>query len=200
MNAAFVRVLGAAVVLSVLGAALHASLAPWIGSPVALRGVFVVLGACMLGLQWIDGAPLAGRSVLDFGCGSGVLGIAAALCGASQVVAVDNDPQALLATAQNAERNGVADSVEVVAAGDWHERSSLGPSVDVVLANILAGPLVELAPKLLSVLRKEGEIVLSGILEHQALMVSSAYQSGCAMQPAVEQEGWVRLSGVRLAQ
>lgn len=141
-------------------------------------------------LEWIDGADLDGAEVIDFGCGSGVLAIAAALKGARQVLAVDNDPQALLATAENAERNGVADRVRAVAperVGD--------AAVDVVLANILAGTLVDLAPALGGRVRAGGMLVLAGILQDQADAVSAAYAGRFPVLRVSRREGWVRLAG-----
>jgi ribosomal protein L11 methyltransferase len=121
-------------------------------------------------LEWIDGARLEGASVVDFGCGSGVLAIAAALKGARQVIAVDNDPQALLATAENAERNGVADRIHMVSAEAFETSEA-----DVVMANILAGTLIRLAPLLSAAVRPGGTLVLAGILDYQAPAVAAAY-------------------------
>ncbi len=138
---------------------------------------------------------VAGRRVVDYGCGSGILGIAAALKAAERVICVDNDPQALEATADNASRNSVTDLVQCLAAEVYSEKSA-----DFVLANILAGPLVELAPTLLESVRIGGMIVLSGILKEQAGMVIDAYQGNCADIYQRELDGWVRLEilGVHL--
>ena len=145
-------------------------------------------------LQWLDTLDLEGKRVVDFGCGSGILGIAAALKGANEVVCVDNDPQALEATAANAFRNGVQNRILVTAPEDF----SATP-VDIVLANILAGPLIELAPVLMACARPGGWIVLSGILENQAESVAEAYSAGCAAIGVESHQGWVRLSGQRTA-
>jgi len=145
-------------------------------------------------LEWIDGVDFSGLRVLDFGCGSGVLGIAAALKGATSVCCVDNDPQALLATADNAARNGVSSTLRCFLPEDW----SAG-HYDVILANILAGPLIELAPKLTACLRLEAQIVLSGILQHQAGEVAAAYANACGPMAQQQREEWVRLHGRRLA-
>ena len=140
-------------------------------------------------LEWIDQVDLKGRSVLDFGCGSGVLAIACRLKGAAPVIAVDHDPQALEATADNARRNGLGGTIDCRLPADFEP----GP-VDCVLANILAGPLIELATLLSSSLRPGGELALSGILDDQADAVAAAY----ARQPLelidrTHRDGWVRL-------
>lgn len=141
-------------------------------------------------LQWIDGHVFAGQNVVDYGCGSGVLGIAAALKGANRVVCVDNDPQALEATAANAERNNVTPQIVCQAPDAFHERQA-----DVVLANILAGPLIELAPVLQASLRSGGHVVLSGVLEEQAQAVVQAYSRQCGDLDVSAQDGWVRIHG-----
>ncbi|MDF9392136.1 MULTISPECIES: 50S ribosomal protein L11 methyltransferase [Methylococcus] len=144
-------------------------------------------------LEWLDAADLHGASVLDYGCGSGILGVAAALLGAARVHAVDIDPQALAATVENARQNRVGDRIEVALPWDLVDGES-----DIVLANILANPLMELADALRSRLRPDGRIVLSGILAEQADAVASVYaRKGFEMEPAVLSEGWVRLAGVR---
>jgi ribosomal protein L11 methyltransferase len=143
-------------------------------------------------LEWLETVPLAGATVLDYGCGSGILAIAACLYGAARVIAVDIDPQALQATRQNAETNGVADRIET-----WLPDLAPTDAVDVVLANILAGPLVQLAPRLLAALRPGGRLVLAGLLERQADEVRAAYAAGLAFEPALAREGWTRLSGAR---
>ena len=142
-------------------------------------------------LQWIDGHDFKGQTVIDYGCGSGVLGIAAAIKGALKVVCVDNDPQALEATRDNAARNGVADTIRVLSPEQYEPGQS-----DVVLANILAGPLVELAPVLLASLRPAGSLVLSGVLEAQADEVAAAYRAQTDTLAVVTDDGWVRLSAL----
>lgn len=138
-------------------------------------------------LEWIDSAELDGCSVIDFGCGSGILAIAAALKGARKVIAVDHDPQALLATADNAERNGVADRITCLAPAEFQPEAA-----DCILANILAGPLIELAPLLSGCITAGGSLVLSGILAEQANAASKAYaELGQTSQS--ERDGWVRL-------
>jgi ribosomal protein L11 methyltransferase len=141
-------------------------------------------------LEWLDAQDLDEKRVVDYGCGSGVLGIAAALKGATIVVCVDNDPQALEATAANARRNGVDDRVICQAPEDFSETAA-----NLVLANILAGPLVGLAPRLAGCLRPGGHIVLSGVLEEQATQVAEAYgKLGIELVPE-SMNGWVRLTG-----
>jgi ribosomal protein L11 methyltransferase len=139
-------------------------------------------------LEWLDGHDVRGRRIVDFGCGSGILGIAAARLGAAVVVCVDNDPQALEATAVNAARNDVADRLVCRAPEGFAESEA-----DVVLANILAGPLIELAPLLSACLKPGGNLVLSGLLEEQAEDVAAAYRSACSRSGSAELDGWVRL-------
>ena len=146
-------------------------------------------------LEWLDRQPCAGKTVLDYGCGSGILALAAALLGASQVHAIDNDPQALIATQDNAERNNVADIVSVIRAG---EPECLVLHADILLANILAAPLIELAPLLQLLLAPEGVLVLSGLLESQIEAVQSAYASSIVFEAPVMREEWVRLEGKKL--
>ena len=140
-------------------------------------------------LQWIDKQVMTDLNVLDFGCGSGVLGIACALKGASNIICVDNDPQALEATLDNAERNQVSNRVHCLSPEAYHQGQ-----VDVVLANILAKPLVDLKPELLKNLRPGGQIVLSGILESQVDMLVSAYQDSCEEISVNLQDGWARIA------
>lgn len=141
-------------------------------------------------LEWLDGHEIQGKSVIDYGCGSGILALAAALLGAASVIGVDNDPQALVATLDNAQRNGV--NIRV-----YLPKEAPSEPVDILLANILAGPLIELAPRLAARVKPGGAIALSGILPEQAASVSAAYQEWFTMAPAVEQDGWIRLEGVK---
>ena len=141
-------------------------------------------------LQWMGAHDFRGQSVVDFGCGSGVLGIVAAIKGAVDVIGVDNDPQALLATADNAGRNNVAKKVSVLGPSQYKPEP-----VDVVLANILAGPLIELAPLLMASLRPGGWLVLSGLLENQIEEVTAAYAPGFDELIITTDEGWVSIHG-----
>ncbi|MGB1220849.1 MAG: 50S ribosomal protein L11 methyltransferase [Alcanivoracaceae bacterium] len=144
-------------------------------------------------LEWLDGASLAGKQVLDFGCGSGVLAIAALLLGAERAVCCDIDPQALIATRDNAGRNGVLDRVQTCLPADM----PAAQHYDLVVANILAGPLQELSPTLTGFCRPGGELVLSGILASQAEDVASCYRKTFTMEPMAQRGDWVRLSGTR---
>lgn len=145
-------------------------------------------------LEWLDGQPLDGCTVIDYGCGSGILGIAALLLGAQRVIAVDNDPQALLATRANAERNHIAPERLVTCLPG--QLPDDGPA-DVMVANILAGPLQELAPLLTGLTRPGGRIALSGILAEQAEAVASAYRAAFELAPIAQRAEWVRIDGVR---
>jgi ribosomal protein L11 methyltransferase len=138
----------------------------------------------------MDGHDFDGETVLDYGCGSGVLGITAAIKGATTVICVDNDPQALTATRDNAQRNAVEETIACLAPEQFEP-----PAADVVLANILAGPLVELAPRLSAALRQGGSLVLSGILEGQAQEVENAYAGTFPKLEKKIMDGWVLLTG-----
>ncbi|MEO1575432.1 MAG: 50S ribosomal protein L11 methyltransferase [Pseudomonadota bacterium] len=146
-------------------------------------------------LEWLGNRDdLSGQRVLDFGCGSGILAIAACKLGARDVTALDNDPQALIATRDNAQRNGVADHINVVPA-------PLADSApfDIVLANILAGPLVALAETLIRALAPGGHLVLSGLLADQVDEVSAAYAHTVSWASPAITGDWVRLDGARAA-
>jgi ribosomal protein L11 methyltransferase len=149
-------------------------------------------GTTALCLEWLDGAAVAGRTVLDYGCGSGVLAIAAARLGAKRVWATDNDPQALLATRENAARNGVEGALTLCT-----PESLPAPRVQLLLANILARPLMELAPRFGELLETGGQLVLSGILEQQEQDIRRAYGPGFEFQESARREGWLRLVFVR---
>jgi ribosomal protein L11 methyltransferase len=143
-------------------------------------------------LQWLDGHPPDNQRVLDYGCGSGILAIAALKLGAAAVWGVDIDEQALWASRENAARNGVD-------AGLMTGLPEALPDqrFDLLLANILANPLIELAPRLAGLVRAGGDLVLSGILAEQAETVRAAYECWFSLSDAVERGGWVRLHGVR---
>ncbi|HKT32287.1 MAG TPA: 50S ribosomal protein L11 methyltransferase [Gammaproteobacteria bacterium] len=143
-------------------------------------------------LEWLDTAALAGKSVLDYGCGSGILAIAAARLGAARVHAVDNDPQALTATRENACRNRVDAQIEI----GPPENLPAAP-VDVVLANVLAAPLIELAPRFAAGVKAGGKLVLSGILSDQDREVHAAYAPWFRFGPGAQREGWLRLDAQR---
>ncbi len=143
-------------------------------------------------LAWLDAAPLTHAQVIDYGCGSGILAVAAAKLGAATVHAVDIDPQALTATRDNAARNGVAERIHTCAP----ERLP-AVTADIVIANILAGPLVELADHLSALLKPGAHLVLSGLLAEQADAVQRAYAATVTWEPPAQQQEWVRLHGVR---
>lgn len=144
-------------------------------------------------LEWLDGADLAGKSVLDYGCGSGILAIAAAKLGAKRVWAVDIDPQALLASDDNASENEVEDRIELFRPAEL----PTGLRVDVLLANILAGVLVRLAPEFGQRVKPGGRLALSGILEQHADAVQAVFSRDFAFDPPRRREDWVLLEGTR---
>ncbi len=147
-------------------------------------------------LEWLDSLNMNGCTVLDYGCGSGILAIAALLLGAEKAIAVDNDPQALIATRDNALRNHIDPQRLLTFTPEQLPRDSL---VDITVANILAGPLQSLAPVLAQHTRTDGLIALSGILEEQADAVTESYRPYFALQPTTIKDGWVRISGEKLA-
>jgi ribosomal protein L11 methyltransferase len=140
-------------------------------------------------LQVLESLPLAGRRVIDYGCGSGILGIAALKLGAAHVTAVDLDHQALLATRDNAAANGVALHIDVKGVDSSGVAGGLRPAY-CVLANILAGPLIELAPVLTGACEPGGYLVLSGLLTTQAYAVEAAYTAAFDMVQVVERDEW----------
>ena len=152
-------------------------------------GTHVTTALC---LEWLDAHPPLEREVIDYGCGSGILAIAAGKLGARCVRAVDIDPQALLATTENAGHNGMGRRVEVL----FPEALDARP-VDLVIANILANPLIGLAESLACRVTLQGHIVLTGILAEQAADVMAAYRPWFEFRDPVEREGWVLLEGVK---
>jgi ribosomal protein L11 methyltransferase len=145
-------------------------------------------------LEWLDGFPLSGLRVLDFGCGSGILALAALKLGAAFACAVDIDAQALIATRDNARHNGLLAQLEIRASRDH----SPGP-FDLVLANILAGPLRQLAPDLAR-LCPAGTLLLAGLLDAQAAEVADAYSPWFDIETAARRDGWIALIGHRRAE
>lgn len=139
-------------------------------------------------LEWLDAQSIASCAVVDYGCGSGILAIAAALKGAQRVDCVDNDPQALEATASNAARNGVGQRMHC-----WLPERFKPGAADIVLANILAGPLISLAPVIIGSAARGGRIVLSGLLEEQVDTVAAAYHGLCRDVSVTAREGWARV-------
>ena len=140
-------------------------------------------------LEWLDRNLVPGQSLLDFGCGSGILAIAGRLLGAKDIDGVDNDPQALVATEDNANRNGVRDDIQVFLPEAFAATETR--TYDVVLANILAQPLVNLAHQLSGLVAPGGQLVLSGIMSTQAEWVAKAYNLEFVEQR--EMDGWIRL-------
>lgn len=147
-------------------------------------------------LEWLDGLALEGRTLLDYGCGSGILAIAGLKLGACRAGALDIDPQARVATRQNALRNGVSQNLSV-----WGEDEAVEGRYDVVVANILAGPLVDLVQSVITRLSSGGDLALSGILALQVDKIQAAYDPWIAFDvPAFRSQGgqtWARLSGRR---
>jgi ribosomal protein L11 methyltransferase len=144
-------------------------------------------------LQWLDAQQLQGKTLIDFGCGSGILAIAGLLLGAEHAVGTDIDIQALEASRDNAQRNQVADD-----RFDLYLPEQMPDTpADVLVANILAGPLVSLAPRLASLVKPGGLLALSGILAEQTDEILQAYRDDFELDPVANQEGWIRVSGRR---
>jgi ribosomal protein L11 methyltransferase len=145
-------------------------------------------------LEWLDSIDCKDKSIIDYGCGSGILGIAGLLLGANNMVGIDIDPQAVEATQANAERNSISpDRYEVKLPpydGDLQ--------ADVVVANILAGPLAELSGTISKLVKQGGMLALSGILESQAHSVVEAYKPWFKIESIVEKEEWVRIVAKKL--
>jgi ribosomal protein L11 methyltransferase len=145
-------------------------------------------------LEWLDGIGLAGKTVIDYGCGSGVLAIAALKLGAARAIGVDNDPQALIATHDNATRNDVADRLHVCLPDELPSDAR----ADVFVANILAGPLAELAPRFARLCKPAAPFALSGILGGQETDLLDHYRAcGFGELHVTHREDWVRIEGVR---
>jgi len=149
-------------------------------------------------LEWLDGIELGGKIMLDYGCGSGALAIAALKLGCASAVAMDIDPQAVTASQQNASDNQVAEKLTILGAA-----GEIEGDFDVVVANILAGPLVQFAESITLTLRRRGMLALSGVLCEQADDVLAAYERWIDFDEPVfrEQDGqvWSRLTGIRRA-
>ena len=143
-------------------------------------------------LEWLDAHPPKGQLVIDYGCGSGILAIAALKLGAEQVMGIDTDPQALMASGENATKNKVDDKLEL-----FLPEAMPAAQCDLLLANILANPLTELAEKITHLVKTGGNIILSGILTEQAEELHQIYAQWFDMAPIVHKEDWVRLEGVK---
>ena len=148
-------------------------------------------------LQWLGKTDVKNKVVIDYGCGSGILGVAALLLGAKKVYATDIDPQAILATKQNAELNGVLDNLYVGLPEEFNVELK-DQKADVFVANILAGPLMALAPEFATLIKSEGEFALAGILEEQVADVSNVYSSFFdILEVEKREQHWCRISGKR---
>ena len=141
-------------------------------------------------LEWLASHDLTGKSVIDYGCGSGILAVAAVLLGAREAHAVDIDPQALTATQDNALKNNITDRIKCYLPEQFTPFEA-----DVVLANILAQPLMDLAEKVAGLVTPGGYLVLSGILNEQAAAVIDAYRPYIELNTPAIQEDWCRLDG-----
>jgi len=144
-------------------------------------------------LRWLDRLELSEATVVDFGCGSGILGIAALKLGAKRVIGIDIDPQALLASQDNANRNDVGEKIELYLPEHQPELKA-----DVVLANILAGPIRELRTVITEYCKTGGKLVLSGILDNQAQEINDLYSHDFDMDPIMVDGEWARVSGVKI--
>ena len=143
-------------------------------------------------LEWLDANPPIGKEVIDFGCGSGILAIGAILLGAKHAEAIDLDPQALLATVDNAEKNNVSENINTYLPKDFPNQTT-----SLLLANILASPLIELAGYFADLTLPQGNIVLSGILAEQADNVLAAYKENFDISIWKQQDDWICLAGTR---
>jgi ribosomal protein L11 methyltransferase len=144
-------------------------------------------------LEWLDNIDVAGKTVLDFGCGSGILSVAACKLGATFVEGIDIDLQAVTASLQNAERNGVEDRFR--AGATISDESS---QYDIVIANILAGTLIEHASFICRTLKPGGDLALSGVLAEQVNEVQDAFEEYIELEPPAIKDNWTRLTGTKL--
>ena len=144
-------------------------------------------------LEWLEKSNLDQKSVLDYGCGSGILGISAIKLGAKSVTAIDLDPQAVIASKNNAEKNHVQQQIEIT-----DNNKTIEKNFNIIVANILAKPLIELAPYFYKKLNKEGAICLSGILEGQINIIKDAYLKYFNLSEIKIKDGWVMMSGIKL--
>jgi ribosomal protein L11 methyltransferase len=143
-------------------------------------------------LEWLAGHDLTGKTVIDYGCGSGILAVASVLLGAQAAYAVDIDPQALTATEENAIKNSVQDRIHC-----FFPEQLPALQADLVLANILAKPLCELSGTICALLEPEGQLILSGILQEQTESVIAAYRNAIRFSAPVQQEDWILLAGTK---
>ena len=147
----------------------------------------------------LDATIEPGVNLIDYGCGSGILAIAGLKLGATKAFAVDNDPQAVTATWDNAQRNAITqDQLDVFLVSQADTQGRLQP-VDLVIANILAGPLEALAPTLIDLMNPGGRLILAGLLSEQAAALIEAYKPWVALSAVQELEGWTLLAGPKLS-
>ena len=144
-------------------------------------------------LEWLEKSNLDQKSVLDYGCGSGILGISAIKLGAKSVTAIDLDPQAVIASKNNAEKNHVQQEIEIT-----DNNKTIEKNFNIIVANILAKPLIELAPYFYKKLNQDGVICLSGILEGQINIIKDAYLKYFNLSEIKIKDGWVMMSGIKL--
>lgn len=144
-------------------------------------------------LEWLDGVPLHGLTVIDYGCGSGILGIATLLLGATHVTAVDIDPQALIATRDNLQRN----QLEETRLNTYLPENVPSCQADVLIANILAGPLIQLETTFSTLIKSGGKLLLSGLLETQAIDLREAYQAHFDIEEVTSKDNWIRIIATR---
>jgi ribosomal protein L11 methyltransferase len=143
-------------------------------------------------LEWLASHELTDKIIIDYGCGSGILAVAAVLLGAKQAYAIDIDPQAITATLANAEKNQVVDKISCYLPEQFPVLQA-----DVVLANILAKPLIKLAATISQLVKPHGQLVLSGILTEQAQTVATAYEAEITIDAVVSQQDWCRIDGTK---
>ena len=141
-------------------------------------------------LEWLCGQDLTGKTLLDYGCGSGFLAIAALKLGAAEAIGVDHDPQAITATLDNAKRNAVDSRLQAM-----FPQECLGPGVDIVVANIILNPLLELAPRLAGMVNPHARVVLSGVMKDQVQTLSDVYAAWFELEAPSFQDNWACVVG-----
>ncbi|MCU7806337.1 MAG: 50S ribosomal protein L11 methyltransferase [Candidatus Thiodiazotropha sp. (ex Semelilucina semeliformis)] len=143
-------------------------------------------------LEWLDGLDLSGKTIIDYGCGSGILAIAALKLGAESAIAIDHDPQALQASQDNAAKNGVSERITTLLPDEMPTMTA-----HILVANILAGPLIQLAPTLDALLQPGGAFALSGILAEQHSEVAASYQSFAHLSQPRQRDEWILIPGLK---
>ncbi|MCU7796359.1 MAG: 50S ribosomal protein L11 methyltransferase [Candidatus Thiodiazotropha sp. (ex Myrtea spinifera)] len=143
-------------------------------------------------LEWLDGLDLNGKTIIDYGCGSGILAIAALKLGAESAIAIDHDPQALQASQDNAAKNGVSERITTLLPDEMPTMTA-----HILVANILAGPLIQLAPKLDALIQPGGAFALSGILTEQHAEVAASYQSFAHLSQPRQRDEWILIPGLK---